>query len=217
MTRLSQFMPYSQHVFGDEISSSAAVFKREVEAGMNRLAYVLAKDTIELVAVVLKPLVFLLGWSMFNMPRGSLWSYMAAAIAGSYAGSGFAFAASVLFEPHTAQLVAAVAILITGLQANKNSSFLLPLNLVAHLLRAMLFAELGAYNGSMLVRRCVSLGAFGDLTLAGGLLVEIGWLLGIGAFFRLAAFAALVLKTLRPRRRAAAARAAAHTRRGSSL
>ena len=60
-------MPYSQHVFGDEISSSAAVFKREVEAGMNRLAYVLAKDTIELVAVVLKPLVFLLGWSMFNM------------------------------------------------------------------------------------------------------------------------------------------------------
>ena len=40
-------MPYSQHVFGDEISSSAAVFKREVEAGMNRLAYVLAKDTIE--------------------------------------------------------------------------------------------------------------------------------------------------------------------------
>ena len=146
-----------------------------------------------------------------------LWSYMAAAIAGSYAGSGFAFAASVLFEPHTAQLVAAVAILIMGLLANKNSSFLLPLNLVAHLLRAMLFAELGAYNGSMLVRRCVSLGAFGDLTLAGGLLVEIGWLLGIGAFFRLAAFAALVLKTLRPRRRAAAARAAAHTRRGSSL
>lgn len=189
----------SQRAFGDEVHGSA-VLMREVVSGQSRLAYMLAKDAVELVSVVLRPLVFMLSWTAFNLPRGSLWDYLLAGIAGSYAASGVAYMASIALQPVTAQLVCAVTALISGLMANSNTHVLEQVNFVSHMLRALLFAELKAYEGSMLVRRCVSLGAFGGLSMQGGLASELRALVLCGLMARALAMVALVLKTGRPGR-----------------
>jgi len=78
---------------------------RESASGISSLAHFLAKDTIELFNIIIKPVVYLSMFYFFSNPRSSFGSNYAVLVCLVYCVSGMAYAIAIYFEPAPAQLV----------------------------------------------------------------------------------------------------------------
>jgi hypothetical protein len=78
---------------------------RESAAGMNRLAYFIAKDSVDHFNTVIKPLVYLSMFYFFNNPRSSFAENYVVTLALVYCVVGIAYIFAVTLDPGSAQLV----------------------------------------------------------------------------------------------------------------
>ena len=78
---------------------------RESAAGMNRLAYFIAKDSVDLFNIVIKPLVYLSMFYYFNNPRSTFVQNYIVTLALVYCVVGIAYIFAVTLNPGSAQLV----------------------------------------------------------------------------------------------------------------
>ena len=86
-------------------SNDKLTFWRESASGINRVAYFLAKDSVDLFSVVLKPVIYLSMFYFFSGPRSSFVSNYIVTLALVYCVTGLAYITSILLEPAPAQLV----------------------------------------------------------------------------------------------------------------
>lgn len=84
---------------------------RESASGMSSLAYFLAKDTIDLFNILIKPIVYLSMFYFFNNPRSSIIDNYFVLLCLVYCVTGLAYILAIALEPGPAQLVSFVLIL----------------------------------------------------------------------------------------------------------
>jgi hypothetical protein len=80
-------------------------FWRECSSGINRLAFFLAKDTVDLSHVIIKPALYLSMFYFYNNPRSSFMEVYVVTLALVYCCSGIAYVLSIVLRPQPAQLV----------------------------------------------------------------------------------------------------------------
>jgi hypothetical protein len=88
---------------------------RESASGINRVAYFLAKDAIDLFNVALKPVVFLCMFYFFNNTRSTFGENYVVTLALIYCVTGIAYIFAVLMDAGPAQLVRIFYLSITVL------------------------------------------------------------------------------------------------------
>lgn len=89
-------------------SADKLQFWRESASGINRYAFFLAKDTVDIFNIVIKPLVYLALFYFFNDPRSTfLWNFIVT-LALVYCVTGIGYIFAVLLQPGAAQLVSSV-------------------------------------------------------------------------------------------------------------
>ena len=80
-------------------------FWRESASGINRVAYFLAKDVVDLFNVVIKPVIYLSMFYFFSNPRSTFVSNFTVTLVLVYCVTGIAYICSILLQPAPAQLV----------------------------------------------------------------------------------------------------------------
>lgn len=104
---------------------------RESSSGISSLAYFLAKDTVDHLNTIIKPLVYLSMFYFFNNPRSSVTDNYAVLVCLVYCVTGIAYALAILFEPGPAQLVRTAFALRYNLlpySENKGGAFKVTIN-----------------------------------------------------------------------------------------
>jgi hypothetical protein len=86
-------------------SNDKLTFWRESSSGINRVAYFLAKDVVDLFNVVIKPVIYLSMFYFFSNPRSTFVSNFTVTLVLVYCVTGIAYITSILLEPAPAQLV----------------------------------------------------------------------------------------------------------------
>jgi hypothetical protein len=86
-------------------SHDKLTFWRESASGINRVAYFLAKDVVDLFNVVIKPVIYLSMFYFFSNPRSTFLSNFTVTLVLVYCVTGIAYICSILLEPAPAQLV----------------------------------------------------------------------------------------------------------------
>ena len=83
-------------------------FWRESASGINRVAYFLAKDTMDLFNVAIKPVVFLSMFYFFNNSRSTFAENYVVTLALVYCVTGIAYIFAVIMDSSPAQLVSQI-------------------------------------------------------------------------------------------------------------
>ncbi|KAL4340480.1 hypothetical protein GQ457_08G020220 [Hibiscus cannabinus] len=94
-------------------------YKRETEAGISSLAHFLAKDTIDMFNVIIKPVAYLSMFYFFNNPRSSFQDNYVILMCLVYCVTGIAYVLAIAVAPSLAQLWAALVPVVLTLIANQ--------------------------------------------------------------------------------------------------
>lgn len=89
-------------------SNDKLTYYRESASGINRLAYFVAKDTVDLFNAVIKPVVYLSMFYFFNSPRSSFAANFMVTMVLVYCVTGIGYVFAILMEPGPAQLVSSL-------------------------------------------------------------------------------------------------------------
>ncbi|KAH7444208.1 hypothetical protein KP509_02G069600 [Ceratopteris richardii] len=132
---------------------------RESASGINRVAYFLAKDTVDHFNTVIKPVVFMSMFYFFNNPRSSFVENYVVTIALIYCVTGIAYIFAITFDSGPAQLWSVFLPIIFTLIATKRDlpgflSYLQYLIYARWALEAYVIANARKYNGVWLITRC---------------------------------------------------------------
>ncbi|KAH9327589.1 hypothetical protein KI387_007767, partial [Taxus chinensis] len=92
---------------------------RESAAGMNRIAYFIAKDSIDHFNTVIKPLVYLSMFYFFNSPRSTFVANYIVTLAMVYCVQGIAYIFAITLNPGSAQLCSVLFPVISTLLATQ--------------------------------------------------------------------------------------------------
>lgn len=150
-------------------SNDKLQYWRESASGINRVAYFLAKDTVDHFNTVIKPVVFLSMFYFFNNPRSSFVENFTVTLALVYCVTGIAYVFAITSDSGPAQLWSVFLPIIFTLIATKRDAegFLKSLQYVTYarwVLEAYVIANARKYSGVWLITRCVTLyGAGYDL------------------------------------------------------
>lgn len=168
---------------------------RESAAGMNRLAYFIAKDSVDLFHIVIKPLVYLSMFYYFNNPRSTFAQNYIVTLALVYCVVGIAYIFSVTLNPGSAQLCSVLLPVVSTLVATQPNSngilmYLIHATYSHWALQAFVVANVKRYSGVWLISRC-------GVLLKRGYRVDywircISVLVGLGAVARMFAFICLI-------------------------
>lgn len=94
-------------------SNDKLTFWRESASGVNRVAYFIAKDVVDLFNVVIKPVIYLSMFYFFSNPRSTFVSNFTVTLVFVYCVTGIAYICSILLQPAPAQLVSSTNLLST--------------------------------------------------------------------------------------------------------
>ncbi|MCO5587725.1 hypothetical protein L7F22_041677 [Adiantum nelumboides] len=135
---------------------------RESASGINRVAYFLAKDTVDHFNTVIKPVVFLSMFYFFNNPRSSFVENYVVTLALVYCVTGIAYIFAIIANTGPAQLWSVFLPIIFTLVATKrdSSGFVKGLQYMTYarwVLEAYVIANAKKYSGVWLITRCVTL------------------------------------------------------------
>ncbi|CAM6061208.1 unnamed protein product [Sphagnum tenellum] len=137
-------------------------FWRESASGINRVAYFLAKDTVDLFNVLVKPVIYLSMFFYFSNPRSSFVENFEITVVFVYCATGIAYILGILFQPAPAQLWSVfLPILATLIVASKRTGFLLRLTYLSYARyanEAFVIANARRYIGVWVITRCAILG-----------------------------------------------------------
>lgn len=150
-------------------SNDKLQYWRESASSINRVAYFLAKDTVDHFNTAIKPVVFLSMFYFFNNPRSSFVENYIVTLALVYCVTGIAYVFAITSENGPAQLWSVFLPIIFTLVATKKdaSGFLKTLQFATYArwaLEAYVIANAKKYSGVWLITRCTTLyGAGYDL------------------------------------------------------
>lgn len=91
-------------------SNDKLTFWRESASGINRVAYFLAKDVVDLFSVAIKPAIYLSMFYFLSNPRSSFVQNYIITMVFVYCVTGIAYICAILLQPAPAQLVSTVHI-----------------------------------------------------------------------------------------------------------
>ncbi|GMI84747.1 non-intrinsic ABC protein 12 [Hibiscus trionum] len=166
-------------------------YKRETEAGISSLAHFLAKDTIDIFNVLIKPVAYLSMFYFFNNPRSSFQANYIILMCLVYCVTGIAYVLAIAFTPSLAQLWAALVPVVLTLIANQGKDSTIhkyfgKFCYTKWALEAFVIANAERYSGVWLLTRCKSLDSGGynlhDSTLCFVVLIINGVIARIVAF-----------------------------------
>ncbi|KAH9542765.1 hypothetical protein CY35_13G024500 [Sphagnum magellanicum] len=148
-------------------------FWRESASGINRVAYFVAKDMVDLFNVIIKPLIYLSMFYFFSNPRSTFISNFIVTMVLVYCVTGIAYICAILLQPAPAQLWSVfLPILATLIVAAKRTGFLHSLTYLSYARyanEAYVIANAQRYKGVWLITRCAVLNSqgyrLGDWTL----------------------------------------------------
>ncbi|CAM6065922.1 unnamed protein product [Sphagnum tenellum] len=133
-------------------------FWRESASGINRTAFFLAKDVVDLFNVGLKPLIYLSMFYFLSTPRSTFLDNYIVTLVLVYCVTGISYIIAILFEPVPAQLWSVfLPILATLIVTSKHTGFLLQLSYLSYAryaLEAYVIANAKMYKGVWLITRC---------------------------------------------------------------
>ncbi|CAM6102781.1 unnamed protein product [Calypogeia fissa] len=133
-------------------------FWRESSSGVNRLAYFLAKDTVDHFNTILKPVVYLCTFYFYNDPRATFSSNYIITLALTYCCTGIAYVVAILLKPQPAQLVCVfLPVVATLLVAEQQKGLLEKIQKMSYAfwaLQAYTISNAERYTGVWLVQRC---------------------------------------------------------------
>lgn len=89
-------------------SNDKLTFWRESASGINRVAYFLAKDVVDIFSVVIKPAIYLSMFYFLSNPRSSFVQNYIITMVFVYCVTGIAYICAILLQPAPAQLVSTV-------------------------------------------------------------------------------------------------------------
>ncbi|KAL6776445.1 hypothetical protein ACKKBG_A21155 [Auxenochlorella protothecoides x Auxenochlorella symbiontica] len=162
------------------------IAQREAAAGLNRLAFFLALDSVDAVLSLIHSAVYLVMWYSFAVPRAVVWQMYAVTAATVYACTGMAYLLSQVLEPGTAQLAAAVFSLLSTMIARQGNPsgavrLLQGFSFARWALEGMVVSESNRLTGVWLLARCADLASLRyDVRRFGACLAALG-ALGLGA------------------------------------
>ncbi|KNA20495.1 hypothetical protein SOVF_051940 isoform D [Spinacia oleracea] len=135
---------------------------RESDSGMSSLALFLAKDTIDQLNTIVKPLVYLSMFYFFNNPRSSILENYVVLYCLVYCVTGIAYILAIFFAPGPAQLWSVLLpVVLTLIATQENGSgFLKRIQNLCYTkwaLEAFVIANAQRYSGVWLVTRCGAL------------------------------------------------------------
>ncbi|KAK9079316.1 hypothetical protein SSX86_000987 [Deinandra increscens subsp. villosa] len=139
-------------------------YRRESASGMNSLSYFLAKDTMDLLNVVMKPLVYLCMFYFFSYPRSSFESNYLVLLCLVYCVTGISYTLAIALEFSQAQLWSVLLPVVLTLIANQEKTS--AISLVSQFvfprwaLEAFVVANAKEYTGVWLMTRCAALKKF---------------------------------------------------------
>ncbi|XP_071709726.1 putative white-brown complex homolog protein 30 [Rutidosis leptorrhynchoides] len=139
-------------------------YRRESASGMNSLSYFLAKDTMDLLNVIMKPLVYLCMFYFFSYPRSSFESNYLILLCLVYCVTGISYTLAISLEFSQAQLWSVLFPVVLTLIANQDKSS--AISLVSQFvfprwaLEAFIIANAKEYTGVWLMTRCAALKKF---------------------------------------------------------
>ncbi|XP_076937694.1 putative white-brown complex homolog protein 30 [Bidens hawaiensis] len=139
-------------------------YRRESASGMNSLSYFLAKDTMDLLNVVMKPLVYLCMFYFFSYPRSSFESNYLVLLCLVYCVTGISYTLAISLEFSQAQLWSVLLPVVLTLIANQDKTS--AVSLVGRFvfprwaLEAFVTANAKEYTGVWLMTRCAALKKF---------------------------------------------------------
>eukprot|EP01018_Ginkgo_biloba_P021263 Gb_15142 [translate_table: standard] len=168
---------------------------RESASGMNRVAYFLAKDSIDHFNTAIKPLVYLSMFYFLNNPRSSFAANYVVLLVLVYCVVGIAYIFAITLEPGPAQLWCVFLPIVFTLIATQPTTngilkYLMDLSYSRWALEAFVIANAKRYSGVWLISRCGVLLKRGyDLD---NWVLCIGILAGFGVLARLIAFLCLL-------------------------
>ncbi|KAJ8768627.1 hypothetical protein K2173_023531 [Erythroxylum novogranatense] len=135
---------------------------RESSSGISSMAYFLAKDTIDHLNTIVKPLVYLSMFYFFNNPRSSVTDNYVVLLCLVYCVTGIAYALAICLEPGPAQLWSVLLpVVLTLIAIQKDDDNFM--ELISGLcyskwaLEAFVIANAKRYYGVWLITRCGSL------------------------------------------------------------
>ncbi|KAH7441774.1 hypothetical protein KP509_03G054000 [Ceratopteris richardii] len=147
-------------------SNDKLQYWRESASGINRVAFFLAKDTVDHFNTLLKPVVFMSMFYFFNNPRSSFLENYIVTVAMVYCVTGIAYIFAIVTAPGPAQLWSVFLPIIFTLIATKRDAkgFLRNLQYLTYShwsLEAYVVSNAKMYSGVWLITRCVTLYAAG--------------------------------------------------------
>ncbi|KAL0862580.1 hypothetical protein Bca101_041698 [Brassica carinata] len=170
---------------------------RESAAGISSLAHFMAKDTMDHLNTIIKPLVYLSMFYFFNNPRSSFEDNYIVLVCLVYCVTGMAYVFAILYSPSAAQLMSVLVPVVTTLIANQDrdsivlkylGSFCYP----KWTLEAFVLSNAQRYYGVWVVTRCSSLSQNGydlsDWLLCLIVLVLMGVICRFIAYFCMVTF-----------------------------
>ncbi|KAI3791799.1 hypothetical protein L2E82_05662 [Cichorium intybus] len=172
-------------------------YKRESASGMNSLSYFMAKDTMDLLNIVMKPLVYLSMFYFFSYPRSSFVSNYIILLCLVYCVTGISYTLAISLEFSQAQLWSVLLPVVLTLVANQDKKSFA--SLVAKFvfprwaLEAFVVANSKEYNGVWLLTRCAALKKF-DFDIHNSKKC-LWYLLGTGVGCRAIAFICLLTRS----------------------
>lgn len=142
-------------------SNDKLTFWRESASGINRVAYFVAKDVVDLFNVTIKPFIYLSMFYFFSNPRSSFLSNFTVTLVLVYCVTGIAYISSILFQPAPAQLWSVfLPIMATLIITVKPHGFLLKLQYLSYARyanEAYVVANAVNYGGVWITTRCAML------------------------------------------------------------
>ncbi|OQU81198.1 hypothetical protein SORBI_3006G025300 [Sorghum bicolor] len=166
---------------------------RERESGMSSLAYFLARDTIDHFSTVVKPIIYLSMFYYFNNPRSTIGDNYIVLLALVYCVTGIGYTFAICFSPGSAQLCSALIPVVLTLLSTQRSTptFLKRLCYSKWALEGFIIVNAKKYPGVWLITRCGLL--FQSQFDIHNYKLCILVLFMYGLFFRMVAFAAMIL------------------------
>ncbi|KAG7638776.1 putative white-brown complex protein 30 [Arabidopsis thaliana] len=170
---------------------------RESAAGISSLAHFMAKDTMDHLNTIMKPLVYLSMFYFFNNPRSSFEDNYIVLVCLVYCVTGMAYIFAILYSPSAAQLLSVLVPVVMTLIANqdKESMVLKYLGSFCYpkwTLEAFVLSNAQRYSGVWVVTRCSSLSQNGydlsDWILCLIVLVLMGLICRFIAYFCMVTF-----------------------------
>ncbi|KAL0666552.1 hypothetical protein Bca4012_029256 [Brassica carinata] len=170
---------------------------RESAAGISSLAHFMAKDTMDHLNTIIKPLVYLSMFYFFNNPRSSFEDNYIVLVCLVYCVTGMAYVFAILYSASAAQLMSVLVPVVLTLIANQDrdsivlkylGSFCYP----KWTLEAFVLSNAQRYSGVWVVTRCSSLSQYGydlsDWVLCLIVLVLMGVICRFIAYFCMVTF-----------------------------